>query len=305
MIDVWSSAGVGLPRMMPSLDNIPLPVDETVFLSLRRIDSHPPDFPRSDSMVSSLLAEMIKVNRILVEINELNKDTVAGHIGAGALEDKVKELSNKLDAWHSNLPSYMHDTPTNLQQYASCGLGRIFVAVYLGYYHFGQLLFYQFLHEDCHSTLQTTHYYANKCKAHAESLCEIVYASHSVPGCDVRYTMVGHILVISSTVQIHTLCFSDSELQIAAARRRLERNFEMLNQLGTYWPTLDIAFTRLKAFHQTCRDSMDESFRLDKWMLKFLYEFAKPVDDKIFGQTLGETLLSCECMGLSPRPRDK
>ena len=71
--------------------------------------------------------------------------------------------------------------------------------------------------------------------------------THSVPDCDVRYTMVGHIMVISSTVQIHTLVLSDNEVQISAARRRLERNFEIMNELRTYWPTLDIALTRSRA----------------------------------------------------------
>jgi hypothetical protein len=299
MIDVWSSAGVGLPRMMPSLDSIPLPMDETMFLGLGRGSSLPPDFDVDSAVLSSLQAQMIKLNRILVEINELNKRTVSGHTGGVILEDTVMELSNKLDEWHAGLPTFMHDTPANIQRYASQGLGRIFVAVYLGYYHFGQLLFYQFLHGDGHSTGLSAQFYANKCKAHAESLCEIVYASHSIPGCDVRYTMVGHVLVISSTVQIHTLLFSDNETQISAARRRLEQNFEILSQLRTYWPTLDISFTRLRAFHQACRDSMDESFRLDQWMLRFLYEFAEPVDDKVMGQISGESPWNWENMGFS------
>lgn len=101
------------------------------------------------------------------------------------------DLSNALDDWHANIPAFLHDTPANIQHYASQGLGRMFVAVYLGYYHFGQLLFYQFLQGDCHSTVLSARFYANKCKMYAERLCEIVYASHSVPNCDVQYTMVG------------------------------------------------------------------------------------------------------------------
>jgi hypothetical protein len=266
---------------MPSIDNIPFPCDEEIFLRLEHGDLVPHEFQSSSP--SSLLAQMIKLNRILVEINEVNQRTVAGHTVGVILEDVVMELSNKLDDWHAALPPFMHDNTTNLQRYAAQGLGRVFVAVYLGYYHFGQLLFYQFLHGDCHSTVLSAQFYANKCKAHAESLCEIIYAAHSISGCEVQYTMVGHILVIASTVQIHTLLFSDSEAQISAARRRLERNFEILSQLRKYWPTLDVSFTRLRAFHQACRDSMDESFRLDQWMLRFLYEFAEVVSDKVVG----------------------
>jgi len=51
-------------------------------------------------------------------------------------------------------------------------------------------------------------------------------------------------------------------------------------KLRDVWPTLDVSFTRLRAFHKACRDSMDESFRLDVWMLRFLSEFAVVVDDK-------------------------
>ena len=298
MIDVWSSAGVRLPKQMPSLDNIPLPCDEEIFLDLKRGDFASEYHSPSSS---SLLAQMIRLNRILVEINDVNQRTVAGQAGGVILENTIMELSNKLDDWHAGLPPFLHDNATNLQRYASRGLGRIFVAVYLGYYHFGQLLFYQFLHGDCHSTVLSAQFYANKCKAYAESLCEIIYTAHDIPGCEVKYTMVGHIMVIASTVQIHTLLFSENESQISAARRRLERNFEILSQLRQYWPTLDISFTRLRVFHQACRDSMDESFRLDQWMLRFLYEFAEPVSDKLVGQSPDLRVWSWENIGFSPQ----
>ncbi len=296
MIDVWSSAAVRLPRQMPTLENQPLPIDEVTFLNLQPGDFLPPDFNPSSSTASSLLVQMIKLNRILMDVNSLNERTVAGATSGVRLENEVMDLSNALDDWHASIPNFLHDTSENLHHYASQGLGRMFVAVYLGYYHFGQLLFYQFLHAN---TVLSAQFYANKCKFFAESLCQIVYASRSIPNCDVQYTMVGHILVIASTVQIHTLLFSDNEMQIAAARQRLERNFQILSQLRNYWPTLDISFTRLQAFHKACRLSMDESFRLDQWMLRFLSEFAEPVDDKII---LGsaERVWSLENIGSSP-----
>jgi hypothetical protein len=300
MIDVWSSAGVRLPRQMPTLDNIPVPIDEAAFLELIRGEFLPPDFNYESSTASSLLVQMIKLNRILMDINSLNERTVAGTTSGVILENQVMDLSNALDEWHANIPLYLHDTPANLHHYALRGLGRMFVAVYLGYYHFGQLLFYQFLQGDCHSTVLSARFYANKCKMYAERLCEIVYASHSIPNCDVQYTMVGHILVIASTVQIHTLLFSDNEAQIVACRNRLERNFEILTQLRSYWPTLDISFTRLRAFHKACRSSMSESFRLDQWMLRFLSEFANPVDDKVVGQPPDTGVWSLENIGNSP-----
>ncbi|KUJ17889.1 uncharacterized protein LY89DRAFT_29384 [Mollisia scopiformis] len=301
MIDVWSSTGVRLPRQMPTLEEMPLPMDDVGFLSLKDGDPPPPSFANNTTTASSsLLAEMIKLSRILLEINSLNERTVSGATSGAILENEVMDLSNQLDGWHASLPPFMHDTLSNVQRFASQGLGRMFVAVYLGYYHFGQLLFYQFLHGDCHSTVLSAHFYANKCKAYAKSLCEIIYASHSVPNCDVQYTMCGHILVIASTVQIHTLLFSDKEAQIVAARQRLERNFEILSQLRMYWPTLDICFTRLQAFHKACRNSMDESFRLDQWMLRFLSEFAQPVDDRIVDGFAPMKVWSLDNIGCSP-----
>jgi hypothetical protein len=275
-------------------------MDEGVFLGLEPGETPASTFGRGSTSASSLLAQMIKLNRILLEINSLNERTVSGGTSGLILENEVMELSTALDEWHNSLPTFMHDNPSNMKHYASQGLGRMFVAVYLGYYHFGQLLFYQFLHGDCHDTVLSARFYADKCKAHAESLCEIIYAANLVPNCDVQYTMVGHILVIASTVQIHTLLFSDNSTQIATARGRLERNFEILSQLRNYWPTLDICFTRLQAFHKACRDSMDESFRLDQWMLRFLFEFAEPVDDRIMDRSATLEVWSLENIGCSP-----
>lgn len=295
MIDVWSSTGVGLARQMPVLDSLPFPMDDVAFLALKQGETLPWIMDHG----SSLLAHMIKLNRILLEINLLNERTVSGTTSGVVLENEVMRLSNALDEWHNSLPASMHDTPVNLRRYASQGLGRMFVAVYLGYYHFGQLLFYQFLHGDCTGTVLSTRFYADRCKAYAKPLCEIIYAASSIPNCDVRYTMVGHIMVIASTVQIHTLLFSEDADQITAARRRLERNFEILSQLRAYWPTLDICFTRLQAFHKACRSSMDESFRLDQWMLRFLSEFAEPVDDRIVDRSAQE-VWSLDNIGCTP-----
>ena len=251
LIDVWSSAGVRLPRQMVHRDDVPLPMDEEAFLQLKRgEDGYFTTAEIERDTATSLLAQMIKLNSILVDINNINERTVEGLAEDAILKDSVKEVSQRLDDWLAALPNQMRDTPANLAYHASRGLGHMFVAVYLGYYHFGQLLYYQFLHEDCHSSMPSAHYYADKCKEHAASLCEILYAANSTPGCEVLYTMVGHVLVIASTVQVHIVLFSDNEDQIRTARSRLERNFEILMQLRTYWPTLDVCFTRFRAFHK-------------------------------------------------------
>lgn len=276
MVDVWSSKSVRLPRQMSHFSDLPLPIDEYTFLQWRR-GAHDNTEVSTDRS-SSLIAQMILLNRILMEINDTITETVTAGTVTLVLDKTVQDLSLKLDNWYNALPKYMHDTPQNLERYASQGLGRIFVAVYLGYYHYGQLLFYQFLHDDQHST--GGDHYANKCKAHAAGLCLLVYAAQETPGCEVRYNMVGHILLIASTVQIHTLLFGTDEAEIAVARSRVVRNFQILTDMQRWWAWLDMCFVRLHIFHDMCRRSMATSFRMDEWMMKFLSEFSKPIEEK-------------------------
>lgn len=285
MVDEWSSTGVQVPKQISApAANVPLPMEEMAFVQLRDHDNVDSididDFETSSS--SSLLAQMIVLNRILADVNRLNQQAV--ETGSMALTmDEVESLSQRLEDWEESLPEFMRDGPSNLVHYAAQGLGRIYVAVYLGFYHFGQLLFYQYLHRSTEDPDPVIHSLAQKCKYHAAKLCNITYLAHQTPGCDVLYNMVGHVLVIASTVQIHTLLFSSDDDEIAAARQRLENNFEILMKLRSLWPSLDYCMMRLQAFHKACRNSMETTFKLDRWMLKFLSEFAKAVDDKPTG----------------------
>lgn len=276
MVDVWSSKSVRLPRQMSHFSDLPLPIDEYTFLQWRRGARNNTEI--SSDRSSSLIAQMILLNRILMEINDAITETVTAGTVTLVLDKTVQDLSQKLDDWYNALPEYMHNTQENLERYASQGLGRIFVAVYLGYYHYGQLLFYQFLHHDQHSLGGNR--YANMCKTHAANLCLIVYAAQETPGCEVRYNMVGHILVIASTVQIHTLLFGTDEAEIAVARSRVVRNFQILTEMQRWWAWLDLCFVRLHIFHDMCRKTMATSFRMDEWMMKFLSEFSKPIEEK-------------------------
>ncbi|KAI5237814.1 hypothetical protein E4T42_09151 [Aureobasidium subglaciale] len=221
---------------------------------------------------------MIVLNSIFKKVNQLNVKTARSHDVATVLRD-VQDVMSQLDGWEASLPGYMQDTQSNLSHYAAQGLGRVFVAVYLGIYHYGQLLTYQFLHHNA-SDDSTTTILSQRCKDFAEKLCNMVYTALDTPGCDVLYNMVGHILVIASTIQIHTLLFSSDNKSVMAARVRLERNYTVLLRLRELWSTLDYCLMRLKVFHRACVLSMETSFKLDDWMLKFLSEFAKPVNER-------------------------
>lgn len=259
---------------MPSNQSYPLPMDEVSFLSISTdeqclVPSSPPT-----RFQAPLLAEMVKLNSVLAKVIEFNHRCVAEPLDSVTLELGVRELTFELDDWLASLPSHLRDTAQNFHAFSELGLGRMFAAVHLGYYHYGQLLCYQFLGADTAEASNPFHHYAERCKDYAARLCELVYRSFATPGSDVKYAAVSHILVISSTVQIHTLLFSGDEIQIRLAKARLERNFEILLQLKTYWSSADSAMNRLQVFHHTCLRSRETSFVLDRWLLRFLVEFA-------------------------------
>ncbi|KAK2037061.1 hypothetical protein LZ31DRAFT_636276 [Colletotrichum somersetense] len=295
MIDVWSSTAVKLPKLLPARSDIPLPMDDLPFLSLDRSGASGATMGANatlSSQSSQHLSQMVRLNRILLDINDFNQRCVAENPDWDTLGHGVDALHARMEGWLAALPENMRDTPENFAWFAARGLGRTFAAVYLGYYHFGQLLYYQFLYGAGTTTainptasvsVARRDTYATRCKEHAARLCDMVYRTQTTAGADVRYTMAAHVLVIASTVQIHTLLLSGDESDIGLARRRLERNFELLLQLRCYWPTVDRAISRLRAFHETARTSIDTSFVLDRWMLRFLVEFAEPMEEKEAG----------------------
>ena len=130
MIDVWSSSGMRLPRNLSHRSDVPYPMEETIFLQLRREDL---DLPSPDTMggstvalfaqdsAASLLTQMVKLNAILVEITNLNK--VAASSPTASFEpsyrDAVDDLSLKLEGWYNNLPLQLQDTHANLARVSS------------------------------------------------------------------------------------------------------------------------------------------------------------------------------------------
>lgn len=297
MIDVWSSSGVRLPRLLTPKEDVPLPMDEIAYLKMTPSQGFAVVF--EEDRRSSLLAEMVRLNRILLQINDFNVRASEEELDSESIFSNIENLSKQLDVWLDELPVHIRDTRENMEWYAAQGLGRVFAAIYLGYYHYGQMLFYRFLHEDTKRFTTQARYYADKCKGHARSLCDIVYTSDEVPGCDVKYNMIGHVLVIASTVQIHSLLFDHDASNVALAKLRLEKNFCFLTRLRDLWPTLDFCMDRLMTFHQACRDSADTSFRMDRWMVRFLVEFASPVSDKVSSSNV-ENPWSLAGLGITP-----
>ncbi|PCH02113.1 hypothetical protein PENOC_045020 [Penicillium occitanis (nom. inval.)] len=254
----------------------------------------------------SLISQMIKLNQFLWDTNRLYRMFVSGQMTHDTLEASVRDLSASLVGWLSELPSNMRNTPENISYWASQSFGHIFVNLHINYNHVGQILFYPFLHDsqelDGNSTAHASnshYYYAQRCVQHAANLCEIVYQARANPTSEVSYSLMCHVLVIASTVHIYILLFSPNDAQISAARYRLERNFEIIDSLRKYWPCVDASLGRLKAFHNACLKSKEDSFRLDQWMLKFILEYERPVKERDVDDGLegDRSILSFEQLG--------
>ncbi|KPM43169.1 hypothetical protein AK830_g3416 [Neonectria ditissima] len=289
-MDTWSSAALHLPRSIIPGKDVPLPMDEWTFAHLsgdeRSLTESPggiqPLQPGQPSL--SFLAHLVRLNRLLNEVYKLSVAIVAEDVQGEALGRSIRDLSRSLDSWASGLPAEIRYTEANVSFWAEQGFGRPFIVLHINYNHAGQLLYYQFLSFDTESnraiSTDSALAYANSCKAHAANICDITYQAKQSPETDGLGTLSGHVLVIASTVQLHGLLFNVHDEEIALAKIRLERNFELLTHLHTYWSNVGISFSRLRAFHDACLKNEDTLFRLDRWMLQFMLEFSRPIDNK-------------------------
>ncbi|KAL4888882.1 hypothetical protein BDV59DRAFT_210654 [Aspergillus ambiguus] len=277
MIDIWSSIGLNLPRQLGFKECYPLPTDEETFLSLRDSTALP-----ANNLQRGLWAEMVVLSQIWAQIHELNKRSVSKDMESVILSREVDDLAQQLYGWAAALPLTLQETPENLQRYTRLGLGNAFAALHLGYHYYFEVLFYQFLARTSSSHQENTFTRAHRaqCEKHALEFCDLLYRCRAMDKCQCLYVMVGHMLVVTSTVYIHILLFSDCSKQVSLARQRLARNFEILTELQSFWLTLDVALSRLQIFHNACNRSIDETFRMDQWMLTFILEHGSSVAER-------------------------
>ena len=274
--------------MMPQR-SVPLPMAEHKFLQLSSTAS-PCLSQRSDIGSTteelyappddSLLAQSVALNQTFSQIDNLNSQAVSGGLQGAELIQEVERISLELEAWASELPDRMRNKRENLAYWTNQGSGNIFVLLHIQYHHFSQLLFYQFLHGSADPTCYSSenHKYAQNCRQHATDVCKLVHLACGTQATEPLFSLVGHVLTIASTAQLHILLFSSDAAAIRNARGLLERNFEFLTLLRTYWPCVDASFSRFEAFHSACLRCQDDSqFQMDQWMLKFMLEFATPV----------------------------
>jgi hypothetical protein len=263
-------------------------MDEWTFAQMSRDVPSAPNSPVDRASLSAL-AHLVELNKLLYEIHRLNAMIVDDHLGDAEAHHSIESLSSSLHEWASELPPQLQYTDANMARWTTDGFGNIYATLHINYNHAGQLLLYQFLHtsEDADEGYLAAKAYANQCKQHAAVLCDLIYNARERHGLDLRYSLLGHVLVIASTAQIHSLLFSVDETEISRAKLRLERNFETLTRLHTYWPNVSASFSRLAAFHNACLKGTQTSFRLDRWMLRFMLQFSQPMDER--GDVLVET----------------
>ncbi|KAJ9367401.1 transcriptional regulator family: Fungal Specific TF [Paecilomyces variotii] len=300
MMDAWHTSRLQLPRRLND-SNFKRPLEECAFNAMQPGDpaSHlsEADIESLGLRKSGLWSSMLALTEIHNQVVMLNDQIVQTSIPYPAVRRRVAELSIKLDLWLGDLPSRLLNTVDNRESHAKSGLGREFAILHLLYHHQAQLLYYQFLNKGSTSTGADIDHeavqYAGQCKAHAAALSKIMWDTNSTPGMECLWSPVnGHLLVVSSSIHLHTLLFSNDDTEITKARMLLEQNFIILLHLQKYWPFIEFSMSRLRAFHQVCQmNATEKNFDMDRWMIKFLNRYGSRVQDRYseFGPDLDES----------------
>ncbi|KAF5003572.1 hypothetical protein FDECE_9886 [Fusarium decemcellulare] len=278
IIDTWASGGSNLSRQFGGQAKQPrLPMDEYVFSMMKSGD---PDIADSEWR-PGLWGYMVQLVEIYTKIQQLHKQ-----LGETAewdevlMDESVRGLESELDAFEQNLDPGLAFSLENLAVFVRRGLGSVFIAFHLGHHHYYTLLFYLYLDKRRPST-RNGKKYADRCKAHAAIICDVLKASREVPGAEALYNIVGHVTIVSSSVLLHTYLFGEPH-ELEDSKRRLESNLESLVQLRSYWPSVELMINRLVVFQKNCIRSLSRNtHRFDKWMVKFLIAHALALEDKV------------------------
>ncbi|KAH6684754.1 hypothetical protein B0J14DRAFT_573532 [Halenospora varia] len=251
----WSTADMSIAPMNAEYlpENLQL-LDEEDFLTMR-------EAPVRHGVWTQMAKSIDIFREILDIISALGSgETLASQI------DKVNQIAERLDRWEQELPARLKYNPENHTYFQRLGFGKTFLAMHIGYQHYRQLLYFPFLDPRNDNRL------ASECKKHAMMVSEIASQDGGLV-----YYIVGHILVVSSSIHLHTLLLGGGDVE--RARADLLSNFDILMKLKKYWPVIDAAVGRLRSFQNHCRESSLDSFVLDDWMWKFLMAQSAVLDE--------------------------
>jgi hypothetical protein len=188
--------------------------------------------------------------------------------------ERIDEISADLQRWQNNLPSNFKFNPQNIYLQNSLSYGAIFLGTHLSYHYNYVVLLYQFL---SYSDLNSKRY-AEQLEYHASKISEIVRWSNKLPDCKLLYSVVSHILVISSSVHLHTLLYGNGKAS-RMAKEDLDTNFEHIMTLRRLWPAVDVSAARLRLFESACLTSNQNIWRMDRWLVKFLLHHTTYMDE--------------------------
>ncbi|KAL0933851.1 C6 transcription factor [Colletotrichum truncatum] len=233
----WCFSGLGLRCRMDDADHyqeghVP-PMDDFLFFCLSAGDPNPSSIVQKPGLWSF----MIKLTSYFGSIQDLNRQIATGGLLASATKDKIKQLGQQLEDWHRSIPLDMQMTAENLERWIRKGLARPFVSLHLTYHHFSTLLYFHFLEEQHRrpTLYANACNYVARCKHHATSFSSLLSLSRQATETEINYSNVGHMIVVSSSVLVHTLLFGDMH-ELPEARQKLNSNFDALMRLRRYWP---------------------------------------------------------------------
>jgi hypothetical protein len=232
----WSASDMAVEPPSPFHDMAPLPeIDDVDFQTLSAellIESRASPSSRCD-----MWAQMGRTLNIYTRINVLLRLLSQNAISFEEFCKEAAVLEHGLDQWAKNLPPYLTYSYDNLMLMVGKQVGKTFLSMHIGYYHFRQVLLFPFL--DTRLARWTTRDRAAKCKESATIVSDIFRYSQTTPKCKMEYFIYCHIAVVSSSVHLHTLLCSDDPSDLSSARQRLVFNFKFLMGLKAYWSVVE------------------------------------------------------------------
>lgn len=210
-----------------------------------------PDLLREDRASCNMWAHMAGTLDIFARISILLARLSRGVISFDTYCREVPLLTQRLEKWAEGLPEELKYNISNLTSFASKGLGRTFLSMHIGYYHFRQMLYFPFLDARANRSTSIPTDGAAQCKSSAAMVSEIVQYAMRFQNCEIDYFTYGYIAVVGSCVHLQSLLLSEDPTELWMARQRLVSNFEYLMSLKILWPMVNRSVSVDKRDHES------------------------------------------------------
>jgi alpha-L-rhamnosidase len=237
---MWHAARAQYSRQLRYDSRIPKIMQQKAFSQLRNQTSS--DSTRIDTVPNlkadrnGLWSTMLPLSEIHSRVMHLNYVLCNQSEDSCELPDRVEGIAEDLLDWHHRLPQHLRYLPANIARYKEYKLFREFSVLHILYHFQFQLLYYQYLQKDIKAdtapttaTARDREAYAVRCKAHAIAMSDIFWEANSQKGTKIFWSPVNsHLLIIASSIHLHTLHFDPNEARTATIKKLLEQNFTML-----------------------------------------------------------------------------